>query len=280
MSPRLLQSGCYAGPTLACLLYPSLVVFLLLSLGVDQSWAQSTSSDTPRSKSASVNYQAVDRATLRVFAIGTVGLETIVSDDGLESVKVASPKAGHGTGFMVGGDGLLLTAQHVIDGAQHVVVRLPGQAGFTPARVVYQNSSDDIAVLSIAKSIPAIELANRGEALSVRQTVYAIGYPLDPARSQAQSARGIVAGELDNGTLQLDISVNPGNSGGPLVDEKNRVVGMVVARGNVKAGVQGMGFAVPRMKLATALSIARQTLELTGRAKLEPHEVRSAAVFD
>ena len=71
-----------------------------------------------KSVQGTVSYQGVDASTVRVFAIGNVGTESIELGDG-ETIYVATPAAGHGTGFMVGNDGLLLTAQHVVDKARH-----------------------------------------------------------------------------------------------------------------------------------------------------------------
>jgi len=92
--------------------------------------------------------------------------------------------------------------------------------------------------------------------LRVRQTVDAIGYPLDPTRVQPQSSRGIIAGLLPDGELQLDMSVNPGNSGGPLMDEEGRIVGIVVARGRLDRGVEGIAVAEPLPVVQAALAHA------------------------
>src|SRR5690606_25310334 len=94
----------------------------------------------------------------------------------------------------------------------------------------------------------------------VRSTIFAVGYPLDATRKQPQSARGIIAGFLDDGTVQLDIALNPGNSGGPIIDELDAVVGMAIARGDVEQGVQGIGFAVPVQLLQAALVEAKRRL--------------------
>jgi hypothetical protein len=110
--------------------------------------------------------------------------------------------------------------------------------------------------------------------------VFAVGYPLDPARTQAQSARGIISGHRDDGLLQLDISLNSGNSGGPLVDETDVVVGMVIARGDVEKGVVGMGIAVPVDKLGTAVAEARRELAASPAKPISAHEKMSAEVVD
>ncbi|MBL4634958.1 MAG: trypsin-like peptidase domain-containing protein, partial [Kofleriaceae bacterium] len=205
-----------------------------------------------------VQYAAVDAATHRVFAIGSVGL-VMVDADGIE-VPLALTHSGHGTGFAVGPDGFIVTAGHVADDAVHLVIRLPGEGGFRSAQVAYRDEDQDVAILWVDEPIVPLQLASPENRLRVRQTVYAIGYPLDASRTQAQSARGIVAGQIEADILQLDISLNPGNSGGPLVDEEDRVVGMVVARGDVESGVQGLGIAIATPRIRRALKQAKAKL--------------------
>jgi len=227
-----------------------------------------------RAKSAGpVRYAKVDGSTLRVFALGTVG----VGADG--AAPVATPQAGHGTGFAVEPD-LIVTAEHVVHGARHVVIRRPGAGGFLPARVVFSDADEDIAILHVDAKLPRIRMHKSDYVLRVRQTVFAIGYPLDPSRTQAQSARGIIAGHLDNASLQLDISLNPGNSGGPLVDESDQVVGMVVSRGDVKRGVQGVGMAVPVRKLRVAIAAAHEELASGNVDALTAHDRSAAQIVD
>jgi S1-C subfamily serine protease len=233
-------------------------------------------SDEPAPSKPSVEYGAVDASTVRVFAIGTVGLNRI-SVRGYP-VSLADPLAGHGTGFSVG-HGLIVTARHVVENGQHLVVRLPGEGGFYAARLVYEDKDADVAVLHIDATLPTLQIST-GSMLRVRQTVFAIGYPLDPSRTQAQSARGIVAGQKDDDTIQLDMALNPGNSGGPLVDEKDRVVGMVVARGNPEKGVQGIGFAVRTDRLAKAIKEAQRRLDAGQIAELTDRQRHSAVVVD
>jgi S1-C subfamily serine protease len=224
---------------------------------------------------ANVSYSSIDASTLRVFAVGTVGVTTIEGRG--FSVQVAEPQAGHGTGFAVTAD-LIITANHVIEGARHVVIRLPGEGGFLAARVVYADKEQDVAVLHVNTALTPIRMQADSRSLRVRQTVYAVGYPLDPSRTQAQSAKGIISGQLDDGRLQLDISLNPGNSGGPLVDETDAVVAMVVARGDVANGVQGIGVAVPVTTLKAALGEAQR--RVAGVAPISAHDKLSAEVVD
>jgi len=135
-------------------------------------------------------------------------------------------------------------------------------------------------VLWIDERLRPLAFAEQGERLRVRQTVFAVGYPLDPTRSQAQSARGIVAGHLDDGTIQIDMALNPGNSGGPLVNEGERVIGMIVAGANVEAGAQGIGYAVPASKLAAAAAEGSRRLAAGQVRALSAQDRLSAVVVD
>lgn len=238
--------------------------------------------DKPTEESPAANtpvaYTPVDNATFRVFAIGPVGLGTFELHG--RTINFAITASGHGTGFAVSADGLILTAQHVVSDAHHVVVRHPGKGGFSAARVVYESPDDDIAVLRVERTLEPLVLDASAAALRVRQTAFAVGYPLDATRSFAQSARGIIAGHLDDGTVQLDMDVNPGNSGGPLLDERDRVIGMIVARADVQQGAQGIGYAVPVRKLVQATRLAAQLVRDGRVRRLSPQQHRSAVVVD
>ena len=223
----------------------------------------------------------IDRSTVRVFAIGSVGVEDF--DVGEHTYKLASPRAGHGTGFIVA-PGMVLTAAHVVDDARNIVVRLPESGGFFAARVAYFDKAADISVLAFepdreAAAAAPLVLAKKGGA-RVRETVFAIGYPVDATRTTPQSARGIIAGRLEDGTIQLDMTLNGGNSGGPLVNQDDQVIGMVVARGAVERGIQGIGYAVQVERLVKAIAEAQRRIakgqvpELSKTAKL------SAVVVD
>ncbi|MGE0549201.1 MAG: S1C family serine protease [Kofleriaceae bacterium] len=222
--------------------------------------------------------QAIDSSTVRVFSIGTVSTEIV--DVRGQRIQIANALSGHGTGFVIG-DRLVMTAHHVIENARHVVVRLPGDGGFFAARVVFAEKNNDVALLELetdGTALAAAPLELSKTPLRVRSNVFAIGYPIDASRTQPQSARGIIAGFLDDATIQLDIALNPGNSGGPIVDEHDAVVGMAIARGNVEQGVQGIGYAVPVSKLLAVLTEGKRRLDTTER--VQPTSRDSAFVVD
>ncbi len=223
----------------------------------------------------SISYSAADRAAVRVFAVHGVEALAVRNPRGTERV-VAIPNTGHGTGVAISEDGLVLTADHVIADAPLLAVRVPGDDAVYPAEVVFRDPARDFALLVVpARFEDFLPLAGDAPALRVRQTVHAVGYPLDPRRTDPQSSRGIIAGVMSDGNLQLDMALNPGNSGGPLIDEQERLVGIVVARGDPGQGVQGIGIAVPLAPMAAALaqpghatrvSEGRRALEARGEA--------------
>lgn len=205
----------------------------------------------------SVAYGAVDAATVRVFAVGDVKTEQVQGR--FQSRTIAIPETGHGSGVVIDPRGVIVTAAHVVEGAHHVAVRLPGVSSALPAIVVSRDDTLDFAILLVLSDTSlshVLTLPEAPPALTVRQTVDAIGYPLDATREQPQSTRGIISASLDDGRLQLGISVNPGNSGGPLVDERENLVGIIVARGDPSRGVQGIGLAVPVAPIRAAYDAA------------------------
>jgi hypothetical protein len=204
-----------------------------------------------------VTYGRIDRATVRVLAVGRVGVSPF---RGRRYVRpLAEPESGHGSGVVVDPRGVILTARHVVDDATHVAVRFPHGGGVRPARVVYQDPTLDFAILLVHADglrLDYVPVPDVPPALHTRQTVDAVGYPMDPTREEPQSSRGIVAAALPDGTLQLGMALNPGNSGGPVFDERENLVGLVFAGGRVRAGVQGVALAVPIGPVAGAYRAA------------------------
>lgn len=208
---------------------------------------------TLQARAEGLEYSQIDRAVVRVMALGLSDMEQ-VSHEG-RNYRLASPIGGHGSGVVVDASGLILTAAHVVEGARLVAVVLPQTDQAIPAEVVFADKDRDFAFLRVNQSVPtAVSLPAEDPKLKVRSTVYAIGYPIDATRTDPQSTRGVVSGLLKDSRLQLDVPVNPGNSGGPVIDEKERLVGIVVARGDVSQGITGITIAVPNAVFRSKLN--------------------------
>lgn len=227
--------------------YVTALVLLLPAAALAQAPAESAPEANP------LGFSRVDRATVRVLAVRGVAAMRIDSQSG-GARMLAVPDAGHGSGVIIDPSGIVLTARHVVADAALLAVWAPGRDRAFPAAVVYEDRERDIAFLAISGAVDTHVELTPAPALHVRQEVHAIGYPLDPRRTDPQSSRGIVAGIVPEGFIQLDMALNPGNSGGPLIDADERVVGLIVARGNPDAGVQNIGFAQPLAPLAEAFA--------------------------
>jgi serine protease Do len=158
------------------------------------------------------------------------------------------PFRGQGSGFIVSGDGLILTNAHVVRDAREVTVRLQDRREFT-AKVLGSDAATDIAVLKIdARDLPTVVLGDPKQ-LQVGDYVLAIGAPFGLQSSATQgivSAKGrSLPGDSYVPFIQTDAAVNPGNSGGPLFDASGRVVGINAQIYSMSGGFQGLAFAIP-----------------------------------
>lgn len=172
------------------------------------------------------------------------------------------PLEGQGSGIILDRNGLIVTNNHVIDGANQVHVSLKDGRTFT-GEVVGSDEATDVAVIRVdASDLPAAELGD-SEAVRVGQFVLAIGnalaLPGGPTVSMGVlSAKGRPLPGSDfifEGLLQTDAAVNPGNSGGPLADLEGRIIGITTM---MIPYAQGMGFAIP---INTVKKIAQEILQ-------------------
>ena len=167
-------------------------------------------------------------------------------------VVITTAKGSLGTGVIVTATGMILTANHVIsDGSAVSLVFSDGTK--SAARVVSTAPTTDIATLLPATLPEVVVPATLGGGVQVGADVVAIGNPLGFTDSTSQ---GIVSG-LDrtantkagkfSGLIQFDAAVNPGSSGGPLLDHQGLVIGVVVSLANAAQddSFAGIGFAVP-----------------------------------
>jgi serine protease Do len=152
-----------------------------------------------------------------------------------------------GSGFIIDPSGLVVTNNHVVEGAEKIKVILIGGREFK-ATIKGRDPKTDLALIQIVNPPSDLQALNFGdsEAIRVGDWVLAVGNPFGLGHTVTQgiiSAKGRVigAGPYDN-FLQTDASINPGNSGGPLINLQGEVVGINTA---ILASGQGIGFATP-----------------------------------
>jgi len=164
----------------------------------------------------------------------------------------AMARSATGTGVIVNTDGAILTAAHVVEGADAIKVTYADGKG-SKAVVAGADAKQDIALLAPAELPETVVPAVLGGGVAVGDDVVAIGNPLGLTASTTSgvvSGLGRVArgesGQLA-GLIQFDAAVNPGSSGGPLINDRGQVVGVIVALANPTDADTfiGIGFAVP-----------------------------------
>ena len=182
------------------------------------------------------------------------------------AVVTVRQRGGLGSGVIVRSDGVIVTNAHVVGNARQVEVSLADGRSF-PGLVLGRDPTVDIAVVRIdARGLPVAPLAD-SDRLEVGQAAIAIGNPLGLERTVTsgvvsavnRSPRGL---GLD-GLIQTDAAINQGNSGGPLLDSRGRVIGINTAVLATRAGATGLGFAVP---INLANDVVEQVLT-TGRVR-------------
>lgn len=168
-----------------------------------------------------------------------------------ESAEPTIPEAQtatSGTGFLVTPDGLLLTALHVVDGAKRITARC-GTSSAISAALVTKSSALDLALLRL-RNVSAVagylDLAPDDDLPPLGARVFTVGFPvsdlLGPDPKYTDGTISALSGlDGDAGFYQVSVPIQPGNSGGPLLDERGRVVGVVLATASAPAFLRATG---------------------------------------
>jgi putative serine protease PepD len=209
----------------------------------DQPSTTTPATTTPVSISASDGKADIARA---VYAAASPSVASVRTQDG------------SGTGFLVDSNGTIVTNAHVVGTNKQVQVRFDDKGDYHDAQVLSVDASTDLAAIKIdasdAQGIRPLQLAD-SDNVQVGDSAIAIGYPLGLDRT---ATAGIISGlerqiESPNGfsidkVIQTDAPVNPGNSGGPLLNAKGQVIGVnsqiATAAGGGEGNV-GIAFAIP-----------------------------------
>jgi S1-C subfamily serine protease len=171
------------------------------------------------------------------------------------SVVTIETEMGHGSGVIVSKDGLIVTNNHVVNGYDKVNVIFANGFSFA-GNVIRYNKNFDLALIKIeGNGFSALAFGN-SDSTQVGDLAIAIGTPSLKDLGQSVT-RGIISGKRiieSKAYLQTDVSISPGNSGGPLIDEKGCIIGIITSK-LLGKGVEGIGFAIPSNEVIKILNL-------------------------
>jgi len=206
---------------------------------------------------------------VNVYAAKTVAVQNPLLDDPIFRRFFRDQGGGQqvqrslGSGVLVDTSGLVVTNNHVIEGADQVKVSLSDKREFE-AEIVLKDTRSDLAVLRLktqGEKFPAIEFSD-SDTLQVGDVVLAIGNPFAVGQTVTHGIVSAVARTQVGITdyqffIQTDAAINPGNSGGALVDVNARLVGINTAIFSRSGGSQGIGFAIPANMVKVVVASAK-----------------------
>ena len=182
---------------------------------------------------------------------------------------------GVGSGFIISDDGYVMTNAHVVEGADEVVVTLTDRREFK-AKVLGSDARSDVALLKVdGRNLPSVRIGDSSK-IRVGEWVIAIGSPFN--LENTVTAGIISAKARDTGEylplIQSDVAVNPGNSGGPLINMRGEVIGINSQIATLSGAYNGISFAVPIDEVMRVSDQIRKTGKVTrGRLGVQISEV-------
>jgi serine protease Do len=200
----------------------------------------------------------VDPATVEI-EVKTIAIES--PEDNTDQAGYLVSDEAFGTGTIVSPDGLIVTNEHVVHGAQSILVTLVGQDTPYKATVLGRDTSVDLALLKIHAATPSHFDLNAAADVQYGEFVLAFGSPFGFGHSVSFGIVSSPLRETEFGPyryIQTDAPVNPGNSGGPLVDLHGNLVGINTLIYSVSGGSEGVGFALPLATVRRAIESIRR----------------------
>jgi Do/DeqQ family serine protease len=250
-------------------LFTALLILLAASSAMSQERRVPASSAELRLSYAPI-VQRVQPAVVNVYAAKVVQNRNPLLDDpifrrffGVPGQQPEQMQRSLGSGVMVDSSGLVVTNNHVIEGADQVKVSLSDKREFE-AEIVLKDSRTDLAVLRLKdanEKFPTLDFANSDELL-VGDVVLAIGNPFGVGQTVTHGIISALARTQVGITdyqffIQTDAAINPGNSGGALVDMTGKLAGINTAIFSRSGGSQGIGFAIPANMVRVVVASAR-----------------------
>ena len=251
----------------------ALIALLVSSLVVAPAVAQDRhvpQSQTQLRLSYAPIVQRVQPAVVNVYAAKMVQNRNPLLDDpvfrrffGVPGNQPEQMQRSLGSGVMVDASGLVVTNNHVIEGADQVKVSLSDKREFE-AEIVLKDSRTDLAILrlkDVKEKFSTLEFSNSDDAL-VGDVVIAIGNPFGVGQTVTHGIISALARTQVGITdyqffIQTDAAINPGNSGGALVDMAGKLVGVNTAIFSRSGGSQGIGFAIPANMVRVVVASAK-----------------------
>ncbi len=199
-------------------------------LRIEKEYLARSKKDVLTIKSGKINTYSETKEMLKN---ATTSVVTIENDDGF------------GSGSIISEEGYILTSYHVVESEKNIFVR-QGANEKVKASIVRVNKDYDLALLKAdLKNISALAFGNSNNT-DVGDEIFAAGTPIDKSLRQTVT-RGIVSGHRQwNGVnfLQTDVSINSGNSGGPMLNSKGEIIAITTMK-RIGRGVEGIGFGIP-----------------------------------
>jgi Do/DeqQ family serine protease len=251
-------------------LLPALLISVLFAGGALAQERRVPSSAAELRLSYAPIVQRVQPAVVNVYAAKVVQNHNPLLDDpifrrffGVPGQQPEQMQRSLGSGVMVDSSGLVVTNNHVIEGADQVKVSLSDKREFE-AEIVLKDSRSDLAVLhlkDVHEKFPTLDFANSDE-LQVGDVVLAIGNPFGVGQTVTHGIISALARTQVGITdyqffIQTDAAINPGNSGGALVDMTGKLAGINTAIFSRSGGSQGIGFAIPANMVRVVVASAR-----------------------
>lgn len=208
-----------------------------------------------------LNQKAMDTFSTMIIDAVEKTKNAVVKIDVFKTDKGKLRPAGSGSGFIFSSDGLIFTNCHVVDGAEKIMVSLLNENEIE-ATLIGKDPDTDLAILKIYAQGYSVAKLGDASQLQIGQFVIAIG---NPYGYQHTVTTGVVSalgrtletqsGRMVDNVIQSDAALNPGNSGGPMINTDGEVIGVNTA---VIQGAQGLSFSVD---INTAKEIARQLIK-------------------
>ncbi len=244
------------------------------------SWVTRPSHIELTEAAAPAAYDAEEQNNIAVYKKALPSVVNITSTAmGFDFFYGPVPQQGMGSGFVIDGEGHILTNFHVVEGARQLEVTTSDKKKYK-AQIVGTDPVHDLAVIQIpVKNVPQASIGD-SKSLVVGQKVYAIGNPFGLSGTMT---RGIISsirsvkgqrGFIDE-AIQTDAAINPGNSGGPLLNAQGQVIGInsMILTGGVEQSA-GIGFAIP---INTAKAVLDDLVRL-GRVRRPEMGVRTIPI--